>query len=153
MSDLDVTSYAPDEHIPEPWEKPFFEAFINEYGVIGKACDAAGIHENVVRTRTKNSKTFKMMYESAVRMVNDMLEYESMRRALEPNERPVFQRGQLVGIIKEWDTKHLEWVMERRMPEKYHIPTRVEFAGDGEGVLNFKLELNPGSSQDDAEDS
>jgi hypothetical protein len=145
----DVTSYAEGDYQPEPWEKPFFEALINEYGVLGKAYEAAGVHEKAVKARAKNSPTFKMMLEAATRMTDDVLEYEIMRRAIEPSERPVFQRGQLVGIIKEWDTKHLEWTAERRMPEKYHLPTRVEFAGDGEGVLNFKLELNPGGSSED----
>jgi hypothetical protein len=92
-----------------------------------------------------------MMLEQAYRMMNDALEYEAMRRAVEPNERPVFQRGEMVGVIKEYDTKHLEWLLERRMPERYHIPTRIEFAGDGEGVLNFKLELNPGGQKEDEE--
>lgn len=150
MSEIDnVTRHAPADYEPAGWEKRFFEAFVNEYGIIGRACDAAGVHENAVKQRAKSSPTFKMMLESAVRMVNDMLEYEGMRRALEPAERPVFQRGELVGVIKEWDNKMLQWMLERRMPERYHIPTRVEFAGDGEGVLNFKLELNPGAQEDE----
>lgn len=144
-----VTSYAPEDYSSEPWEKVFFEALTNNYGVLGKACDAAGVHEQAVKTRAKNSPTFKMMLEAAVRMVNDVMEYEAMRRALEPAERPVFQRGELVGVIREWDNKHLQWMLERRMPEKYHLPTRVEFAGDGEGVVNFKLELNPGLNQEE----
>jgi hypothetical protein len=148
---MSVTSYEDGGYSPEPWEKKFFDALLTEYGILGKACDVAGIHENVVKERAKAEPTFKMMLEQAYRMMNDALEYEAMRRAVEPNERPVFQRGEMVGVIKEYDTKHLEWLLERRMPERYHIPTRIEFAGDGEGVLNFKLELNPGGQKEDEE--
>lgn len=148
MGELDttVTSYA-----AEPWEKQFFESFLNEYGILGKAADAAGVHENVVLTRARDNPTFKMMLDQAVRMIDDAMEHEAMRRALEPTERPVYQRGQIVGIVKEWDTKHLQWMLERRIPEKYHLQTRVEFAGSSEGVLDFKLELGSGTAPD-AED-
>jgi len=154
MTDSDLYQ---DEGPPEPWEKDFLEGFVNEYGVLGKAAQAAGVHPNAIKTRAKNSARFRDLYEAAVRMVDDTLEYENVRRALEPNERPIFQRGQLVGVVQEWDTKHLEWVLERRMPEKYHLPSRIEFGGSGsEGAVNFKLslgdtpgELGPGSDEDD----
>lgn len=80
------------------------------------------------------------MLARAEGMVDELLEFESLRRALEPNERPIFQRGQLVGVVKEWDTRHLEWVLERRMPEKYHLQTRVEFGASDNDVM-FKLAL------------
>jgi hypothetical protein len=142
----------PIEDTPEPWEKRFFEAYLNDYGVVGKAANAAGVHPNKIKARAKESPAFKLMYEAAERAVNDMLDFEVMRRALEPSERPVYQRGKLVGVIREWDNRHLEWVAERRMPQKYHLPTRVEFAGDADGAIAFKLELNPGSQEEDREE-
>lgn len=138
MTDSDLYQ---DEGPPEVWEKDFLEAFINDYGIVGKAAQSAGVHPNAVATRARNSKRFSDLYDAAKRMVDDTLEFENVRRALEPNERPVFQRGVLVGVVREWDTKHLEWLLERRMPEKYHLPTRIEFGQGTDGAINFKLSL------------
>lgn len=127
---------------PEEWEKSFLEAFVNEYGIEGKAARSIGVHPNAIKNRCKNSPRFREMYDEAQRMVDDTLEFESVRRALEPSERPIYQRGQLVGTIQEWDTKHLEWLLERKIPERYHIPTLVEFGGkqtDGAVVFRPKL--------------
>lgn len=139
MTEMEQIVY---EGPPEEWEKPFLEAFVNEFGIEGKAARAVGIHPNVIRNRVKNSPRFADMYDEAQRMVDDTLEYESVRRALTPSERPVYQRGQLVGVVQEWDTKHLEWLLERRIPERYHIPTLVEFGGKAtDGAVKFKLAL------------
>jgi hypothetical protein len=137
---------------PEDWERAFLEAYINEYGVEGKAAKAAGVHPIRVRKRMQESPGFKDLYETAQRMVDDIWHYEAARRALEPSERPIFQRGKLVGVVKEYDNKHLQWYLERRFPETYHIPTRVEFAGEHEGAINFKLELGPSSAEKDEDE-
>jgi hypothetical protein len=130
-----------DEGPPEAWEKDFLEALVNEYAIIGKAARAAGVHPNAVESRRKASPRFSALYDAAQKMIDDALEYENVRRALEPNERPIFQRGQLVGVVQEFDTKHLEWLLERRHPEKYHIPTRIEFAGQNADAVKFRLQL------------
>jgi len=66
---------------------------------------------------------------------------------LEPSERPVFHQGRQVGVIQEWDTKHLEWVAERLLPEEFHLPTRIESQGDSE--VEFKLQLNPADDKEE----
>lgn len=126
--------------IPEEWEKDFFEALLNEHAIIGRAAKAAGVSLKVIERRRRESLRFAQMLDRAEAMVDELLEFESLRRALEPNERPIFQRGQLVGVVKEWDTRHLEWVLERRMPEKYHLQSRIEFGASDNDVL-FKLAL------------
>ena len=130
-----------EEGPPMEWEKPFLEALINEYGVVGKAARAAGIHPNAVTARAKESPRFNALFTAAQNVVRDTLEFENVRRALEPNERPIFQRGQLVGVVREYDTKHLEWLLERLYPEKYHIPTRVEFGTGQSDAISFRLSL------------
>lgn len=125
---------------PEEWEKTFFEALLHEHAVVGRAAEQAGVNLKAVERRRQESPRFAALLDRAERIVDDALEFESIRRALEPNERPVFQRGVLVGVVKEWDTKHLEWVLERRMPEKYHLPSRLEL-GTGEREVTFKLAL------------
>lgn len=130
-----------EEGPPEPWEKDFLEKLVNEYAVIGKAARAANVSVKAVERRRKESPRFAALLAQAESMIDEALEYENIRRALEPKERPMFQRGQLVGTMKEWDTKHLEWVLERRFPEKYHLGTRIEVGGRSKDDLVFKLSL------------
>ena len=113
---------------------------MGEHAIIGRAAKAAGVSLKVIERRRRESVRFAAMLDHAEAMVDEALEYESIRRALEPEERPIFQRGQLVGVVKTWDTRHLEWVLERRMPEKYHLQSRIEFGASDNDVL-FKLAL------------
>jgi len=128
---------------PEPWEKPFLEAYISSaaYGTVAKAAEQVGVNTTIVNNRVKVSPNFKLQLDAARELIKGMTRYEIIRRALEPNEKPVFHRGEIVGYIKEWDNKHLQWVAERMMPEEFHLPTRIEFAGDHDGAINFKLDL------------
>lgn len=129
-----------DLEAPEEWEKKFFEALLNEHAIIGRAAKAAGVSVQVIERRRRESIRFSQMLDRAEAMIDEALEYESLRRALEPNEKPIFARGQMVGVMREWDTRHLEWVLERRIPEKYHLPSRVEL-GTRESDVTFKLAL------------
>lgn len=110
-----------EEGPPEEWEIVFINALSDELGVVGQAARKAGVHERTVMRRREESPRFEALYQAAQAAIDDALEYESLRRALEPNERPIFQRGKLVGVVREYDTKHLEWLLERRMPERYNL--------------------------------
>lgn len=136
----------------EDWERTFLEAFVNEFGVESRAAKKAGVHPARVSSRAKESPTFRGLLAAARKLVDDTMEYEIMRRAFEPNERPVFQRGKLVAVMREYDNRHLQWLAERRMPEKYHLPTIVEFAGDRDGAVKFKMELNPADVQEEEDE-
>jgi hypothetical protein len=124
----------------EKWEAKFFEALLTEHAIVGRAAKAAGVSVQVIERRRRESVRFAAMLDRAEAMIDEALEFESLRRALEPNERPIFARGQMVGVIKEWDTKHLEWVLERRMPQKYHLPSIAD-QGSREANVTFKLAL------------
>lgn len=144
------------EDAPQPWEKEFLQAYTENYGVAARAARSIGVHPRAIEMRCKQSPRFKALYEAAQQMVKDTMRYEAMRRALEPTERPVFQRGELVGVIQEWDTRHLQWMLERMIPEEFHLPTRIEFGSGGDGAVNFELklgdsppELNPGDDDDE----
>lgn len=125
----------------EEWETAYLEALTNEYGIHTRACRAAGVHPDAVERRTRDSPRFAQLRRSADEMVASMWDYEAARRALEPFERPVFQGGKLVGVIREYDNKFLQWYLERKYPEKYHIPTRIEFGQGSADAINFRLSL------------
>lgn len=130
------------------WEREFFNGFLLRYGTLGEAAKAAGVTEDLVNLRAKAEPVFAKRIEIIRKQLREMVDREIMRRALEPSRRPVVFRGKIVAYVEEWDTRHLEWVAERLMPEKYHLPTRVG-EGLGDGELNFRLELSPGREEEE----
>ena len=41
------------------------------------------------------------------------------KHAIEGTDRPVFQQGALVGYVREWDHRLLQWLIEADEPSKY----------------------------------
>lgn len=141
-----------DEGPEEPWERDFLREFLTEtYGTVAKAAKAAGVTTDTVRRRERESLRFRQNLATSREILRDTVRYEVLRRALEPSERPVFHQGRQVGVIQEWDTKHLEWVAERLLPEEFHLPTRIESAAH-DGDIKFTLELNPGKAEEPPEE-
>lgn len=143
MSRVDMSEVAKTEE----WEQQFLDAYLTKFGVITHAARAVGVTPDKVKTRAASSPEFREKLDAAREVVKDTIRYEVIRRAIEPVEKPIYQRGEFVGVVEEWDNKHLEWVAERLMPSEFHIPTRVEFAGDGDGAVSFKLELGSGQAE------
>jgi len=137
----------------EPWERLFLKAFLTEtYGTVSRAAERAGVSPADVRRREKESPRFRSHLATCREVLRDTVRYEILRRALEPTEKPVFHRGTIIGVIQEWDTKHLEWTAERLMPEEFHLPTRLEAGLGKDDEVNFRLELNPGTKEEESED-
>lgn len=140
----------PDEagYVAYKWERQFHYHFIYSYGTMTEACAQAKVTEDMVIARAQESQTFAHRLNYNKNLLKDMVNKEMFRRAVEPNEIPIYQRGVLVGKRLEWDTRHLEYVAERLMPELWHLPTKIE-SGQGDGSVDFKLELNPGKDDDE----
>lgn len=136
---------------PDDWAHTFLEAYTGPtaYGTLTNACLIAGISRKKLATRLTNDTIFKTLYDEANEQIRDLVRHEILRRALEPTERPIYQRGEMVGTIQEYDNRHLEWLAERLMPEEFHIATKIELTGKGDGsAFSFQLgehELEPGT--------
>ncbi len=70
-----------------------------------------------------------------------MLEEESWRLVFEPPQRPVYQRGELVGFEPIVQTKHVEWMLERHLPERYHLATKTELLASGGKGISFTFQM------------
>lgn len=140
--DPDETGYA-----PRLWERPFFNAFLMKYGTITGAAEATGITKKMVEERMREEPIFVERLHECEEYLKDMVRQEIFRRAIEPVEVPIYQRGILVGKKLEWDNRHLEWVAERLLPNEFHLPSRVEFQGDSDGAMEFKLEIAPNKDE------
>lgn len=151
MSEFDLEYTLDEKEPPDPdeggyeaycWERQFFNGFLLRYGTIGEAAKAAGVTEEIVSLRVRTEPVFAKRLEICRTQLKEQLNREIMRRALEPSRKPVIFRGKIVAYVEEWDTRHLEWVAERLMPELWHLPMRIG-EGQGDGETSFKLELGP----------
>lgn len=134
---------------PYVWERYFLNAFFVKYGTISMAAQEAGVSEQAVTDRVKASPEFKKALAFCEERLRDTIRHEVIRRAIEPTEKPIYNRGKLIGVVYEYDNRHLQWVAERMLPNEFHLPSRIEFQGGADGEVNFKLELGSGDQKED----
>lgn len=146
--DLDV--------LPEDdWARTWLPAYIEHIGSINKASTAAHIAHKTARARLQEDPVFRTLKTQCDNALLEALETEAYLRARDGTERPIYQQGRLVGKVREIDNRHLEWLLERLAPEKYHLGTRIELANPGQtAAFTFRmgeepLELNEAEAQEE----
>lgn len=146
-TDLDL----PDNNLeptlpPDDWAHTFFTAYLGPIGIgtLTKSARHAGVSRTTVAQRLKTDGRFNALMTLANQELLEALEAEAYKRAKDGLERPVYQRGQVVGAIQDVDNKHLQWLLERLAPEKYHLPTRIELTRpDHESDFTFHMGETP----------
>jgi hypothetical protein len=120
------------------WRERFLESFSAE-----------------VQERAKTDKSLLPAVDVARGVLLQMLEEEAWRLVFEPPQRPVYQRGELVGFEPMVQTKHIQFMLERHIPERYHLASRTELTGAGGQPLKFTFNMGdaPGELDGEAEDA
>lgn len=138
---------------PDDWAHAFLDAYSGPkgYGTLSKSARAAQISVDTVARRRQNDTVFDELMTQAEDQIRDLVRHEVFRRALEPGERPVFQRGEMVTTILEYDNRHLEWLAERFLPEEFHLATKIELTAPGKGPVDFTFRM--GDSEEEIEDA
>jgi hypothetical protein len=62
---------------------------------------------------------FAQAYGDAMEAGTDLIEQEARRRAVEGYDRPVFQRGKLVGVVRVYSDELAVMLLRGRRPEVY----------------------------------
>lgn len=127
---------------PDDWAHAFFTAYTGPigYGTLNASFRHAGITRQNYRTRLENDTVFALLKTEADNELRDAVRHELMNRALNGTQRPIFQRGHLVGHVREVDNRLLMWLAERLIPEEYHLATKFELTGDNApGAFKFAM--------------
>lgn len=90
---------------------------------------------------------------SARTVLNQMLEEEAWRLVFEPPQRPVYQRGELVGFEPMVQTKHIQFMLERHIPERYHLATKTELSAAGGASVSFAFKMGDTIDGEEIEDA
>lgn len=118
-------------------------AFVADYakhGNVGHACDAARIHRSTFYRWQEHDETFGFAYEQAKADYCDSLRQEIHRRAHDGVLKPVYQRGEKVGAIREYSDTLLIFEAKARMPE---YRDKVSVNATMQGVKPDDITTNP----------
>lgn len=94
---------------------------------ISGACEAAHIPRRTAYNHRDTDVDFKDAWDAAVIAGVEHLEDEARRRAVEGVDKPVYQGGARVGVIREYSDTLLIFLLKGRAREKYGDQVRIDF--------------------------
>lgn len=105
-------------------------------GNVTAAADAVGVSRDAAYKLRDRDGGFEEAWTLALDRYAAALEAELHRRVFDGVERPIFQRGELVGHELVKSDRLLEIALRARLPEKYseRVAAKLEHAGSA-GVL------------------
>ena len=108
-----------------------------ETGNVTHSCRVAAIPYNTAYKWRREIQEFAEAWDDALEMAADKLEKEAMRRAYEGVDKPVFQNGRQVGVIRQYSDTLLIFLLKGCRPEKYRELHHVKHSGSIDGKLSI----------------
>lgn len=88
-------------------------------GNLVKACKRAKINRHLVYFYVNHDPEFRELFETARAVALLELETEAYRRAVHGVLEPVYQKGELVGHVRKYDTQLLIFLMKNLMRDRF----------------------------------
>jgi hypothetical protein len=112
-----------------PEWSPLFLEVLAETSNVSAACRAVNVGRTTAYDHRNSNPGFAAAWDEAVETGTDALELEARRRAMSGCEKPVYQGGQLVGMVKEYSDTLMIVLLKAHRPEKYRERSQVEHSG------------------------
>lgn len=119
-------------------KKRAFLAALAEVGNITQAAEIAGIERKTHYVWMEKDENYAAAFKDAMEQAADRLEQEARRRAVEGVEKPVYQGGKKVGVVREYSDTLLIFLLKGARPEKYKERIAAEHTGKGGGPIEVK---------------
>lgn len=123
-------------------KKELFLTMLAEMGNIFRACEASGLDRGLAYKTKAQDAAFATEWDKAVEVAADRMEAEAWRRAMKGTERPVFHKGQEVGLVREYSDLLLIFMLKGIRPDKFRETPRLE-THQGPQVNQFFLNAPP----------
>lgn len=107
---------------------------------VARAAREAGTARRTVFEWKAADSEFAKAWEDAYDEGTDLIEDEATRRAVEGCDRPVFQGGIQVGVVREYSDTLANLMLQGRRPEKFR-KSSVELTGPNGGPIQAKMEI------------
>jgi hypothetical protein len=111
------------------WEPRFLEAFA-QTGIVRTAAALAGVGVATVYEARTKEPAFAALFDAAIEQSTQFMEQEAQRRATHGTEKPIYQGGKLVGVIREYSDQLLMFMLKARRPAVYRDNLRMEVSVD-----------------------
>lgn len=119
---------------PRVWEKAFLIVLADMANVTA-ACKAVNISRPVVYEHKNTDERFAALWEEACEIASDSLVAEATRRGRDGYDRPVFQGGEEVGVVREYSDTLLITLLKARRPSEF----RENIQHDHKGEIGVNL--------------
>lgn len=100
-------------------------------GNIAASCRAAHLPRPTAYEYKRTDGNFAIAWDVAMAEAVDSLENEAWRRGRDGYDKPVFQGGQQVGVIREFSDSLLMFLLRGHRGELFHDKVRQEVTGAG----------------------
>jgi len=119
-------------------KREHFLRLLAEGHTVKYAAATVGLSRETFYTWRSQDDAFKKAWEEAWEAGTQALEEEARRRAAEGVDRPVYQQGKLVGVVREYSDTLLIFLLKGRRPDVYR--DRLEHSGQVGGDLRIIIE-------------
>lgn len=119
-----------------------FLEVLRECANVSEACRRANISRNCAYDHKEADEEFRKAWEIAEAEAVDRLEKEAWRRAHDGTERPVFQTGKQVGVVREYSDRLMELLLKAHRPYRYKERVETQLAsptgGDAKLIIEYR---------------
>ena len=98
---------------------------------VSAAAKKAGVPRSTAYDWYKADEEFAAAWDDAVEVAVDSLEKEAWRRARDGVLKPVYQKGEKVGQVREYSDQLMVTLLKAHRPEKYRDRQQLEHTGPG----------------------
>ena len=123
-----------------PQKKRLFLTAFAETGNVSRSAAVAGVDRSTPARWRESDTRFAAQYAEAEVAAVELLEAEARRRAVEGVDKPVYQGGQLVGVVREYSDTLLMFLLNGAAPEKYRRYNHQVTGKDG-GPVEIRLRV------------
>ena len=106
----------------------FLETF-QDTGNVTASCMVAGIDRRSIYRRKKSDAEFAELFDIALEISVDKLEYVARNRALDGVKEPVYYKGDIVGHVYKPSDRLMELLLKAHRPDKFNPVQKLEHSG------------------------
>lgn len=115
-----------------PKLKEKFLSLLADTGNVSKCCLALNVSRRHIYLARRDDSVFAKEWLSALATAVELLEDEAWRRAFEGIDRPIYYKGELIDMVKDYSDTLLMHRLQAEKPDKYQYRQKVDANVTGE---------------------
>lgn len=135
-------------------DKNKFLNWVVELGTVSAAARKMGLSRQAHYFWMHEDDAYRMAYQRAREMANDLIEEEAYRRGVEGEEVEIYYKGAKVGTKRVYSDALLAILLKGAFPDKYKDRVQEEHVGDGSSEISWEgEECEEGDGDDGGDDA